>query len=142
MTNTNRLRDFIRELVLDYGNENRDGISLPWEKLEEDDQTKLVALYIESNDRNGATELFFTNEAELQDVCVSAFLQLLKSDTKDTREDLIETLKKNVLSKENTIQRLQELINTECDNIYVNRMEEHGLTRRMHADNGEIYWSR
>lgn len=40
------------------------------------------------------------------------------------------------------IDHIQHLLDSECDEVYSEDMEEAGLVRRTHYDNGEAYWVR
>ena len=40
------------------------------------------------------------------------------------------------------IDHIQHLLDSECDDVYAEDMEEAGLVRRTHYDNDEVYWVR
>lgn len=37
---------------------------------------------------------------------------------------------------------IQNYLDGDCDEVYAEDMEEEGLVRRTHYDNGEVYWTR
>lgn len=133
MNSYQRLVNEIDSLIRTMGEYDTDGYSLHYSDLDEDDQQKIVACFIDSDDR----DLFSIYENDKHDDIVASLLTMLKRNTLESGEDFTTCLKKNL--REYYAKRAQELINERCGEVESNQLWEHGKTRRQDRNTGESY---
>ena len=129
------LTNEIDTLILNSGTYDEDGYSLSYNHLDEDDQQKIVARFIDYDDR----DLFSIYENENQDDIVASMLSMLTKGTRDSEEDFATCLKKNLTAY--YAKRAQELIDERCAEIESNERWEHGQTKRQDRNTGEFHWA-
>jgi hypothetical protein len=114
---------------------DQNGYSLSYDRLDENEQHKIVACFIDYDDR----DLFSIYENEKFDEIASALLTMLKNGTRDSDEDFAQCLKKNLTAY--YAKRAQKLINERCVEIESNENWDHGLVKRQNRNTGEFQWS-
>lgn len=84
--------EFVRELC-----RSKQDWNLIMVDLDDEECAELTALYYETKNRDGATELLMQNKIESKCECINALIKLMKHDTKDNRENLVETIMQNAI---------------------------------------------
>jgi hypothetical protein len=128
------LTNEIDSLIRNSGTFDSDGYSLRYDDLDEDDQQKITACFIDCDDR----DLFSVYENEKYDDIVASMLSMLKKGTHDSEEDFTKCLKKNVTAYYAT--RAQNLINERCAEVESSERWTHGQTKRQDRNTGEFNW--
>jgi hypothetical protein len=116
----------IDEVIIDSGSFDSDGYSLCFDELDSNDSQKIVAAFIQYDDR----DLFSIYENEKRDEIVDSLLTMLKKDTPDADEDFIQTLKSNLVAY--YASRAQELIDERC--VEVESNESYQYRRPIHSE--------
>jgi hypothetical protein len=135
MSTYQRLTNVIDSLIRTEGTYDSDGYSLQYDNLDELDQQKIVACYIDDDDR----DLFSIYENKNCDDIVASLLTMLKNDTREANEDFTVCLKKNLTAY--YAKRAQVLIDERCVEIESSQRWEHGQTKRQDRNTGESHWT-
>ncbi len=135
MNTYQRLVNEIDSLIRTDGALKDDGYALRWVDLDETDQAKVVALFIDYDDR----DLFSIYENEKSDDIVASLLTMLKKDTLDSSEDFTSCLKKNLIDY--YAKRAQSMIDERCDEVEASKMWLHGQAKSQDRNTGEFHWS-
>lgn len=135
MNTYQRLTNEIDSLIRTEGKLGIDGYSLDWTDLDESDQNKVVALFLDYDDR----DLFSIYENEKHDDIVCSLLTMLKKDTLEASEDFTNCLKKNLCGY--YAKRAQELIEERCTEVEASQRWSHGQVKRQDRNTGEFNWS-
>jgi len=135
MNTYQRLTNEIDSLIKTEGRTGIDGYSLDWTDLDESDQNKVVALFLDYDDR----DLFSIYENEKYDDIVCSLLTMLSKDARDSDQDFAECLKKNLVRY--YAKRAQELIEERCAEVEAAEHWEHNQVKRQDRNTGEYYWS-
>jgi len=117
----NSIDGFIREFgVLDID----EGYSLSFENLDELEQGELVALYLESIDRD-VSECVWGKDFTINSEYVCALIKMLGNPSQENKESFADTIQQNCISYfENSI---QDIIDSRCDWVYRDWLENAGF---------------
>lgn len=116
MTPYNKLIHRIDDLILDKASFDSDGYSLSVHDIDEHELGNIAADFLEYDDRD-TTECFYQADKYSKDDDITcSLLSFLKSDTKETKQNFADTIRKNTIKK--YLPRMQELIDERCNDLY------------------------
>ena len=136
--NHNRnLNDYAEELVATYAKYVDDQYELSLDMLPEHEQNELVRLYIESIDREIEWACYGDDES-INSSFLCALLAMLKDDCEETRQNFVETTRKNLIVYYKD--SLTDVLDTACDTYHHAIMNEQGLYAHRDDEHGDIVW--
>lgn len=137
MSHQRNLDDYIQELVSQRGKYCSDHYELTLSMLAEEEQDKLIHLYIESIDREIEWACYGTDESINSDFLCD-MLSMLKLNTEESRQKFAETTRRNLLVYYQDT--LNQLLTTGCDIYFTNEMNEAGYRPEYDQNNGDVVW--
>jgi hypothetical protein len=135
-----KLRSFTDSLIRNTGVQTRDGVyELDVDKLDKDEQAEFAALLLDNNHFDSFD--FFQDDRPLRnDDITSSLLNLLKKDTKESREQFIEDLIDNVIYQNKAI--MQSYIDERCIEVTNEDKWDSGFCQVQNGTTGEWSWQR
>lgn len=140
INNQKQLDIYVYNLVLEKAKRTFDGLHLSVNQLTDEERHQFAQLIIECDERDTSECFYESDKTTLQDNISCAYLNLLKNDSLENRELFIDLVKQNTIKKYKS--RMQRIIDSFCDFVFIEKMYENGLTPWVNQNNGEVTWSR
>lgn len=131
------LNDYTIELVSSHAKRYSDHYELELQNLPSQSQLELARLYIESIDRE-IEYACYGEDQTLNSDFLCAMLAMLKDNTPAARAKFAQVTIRNILVSYKS--ELQELLDTACDELFSNEMNEAGYRADYDYDNGDMIW--
>lgn len=140
MSHERQLSSYAEELVAQYAKYQYESFTLNLLSLSSDDKSKLLALYIESIDREIESEAIYGDDFSIESDYNCALMAMLKNNTDESRIALSEVIKKSLLTY--YADSLQKVLDDACDAHLFNMNEDVGRFPRYDREHGDVVWSK
>lgn len=130
-----RLVNHIDSVIRNDATRTSEGYSLDFQGLPDHEQHEIVALFIDSDDR----DLFSLYENEKHDDIVATLLTMLKKGDREAAEDFSDCVRNNLVKY--YTKRAQEMIDDRLGWVEQEDQWEAGYTKRQDRNTGEYHWA-
>jgi hypothetical protein len=136
LSHSRNLYLYVEDVVSHYAKFKDECYSVAFSDLPDYAQNELASLYMEFTDRE--TDCIHGNDFSIDNDFTSALLQMLKNDSRETRELFAETTRKNILQHYQS--SLQKLLDEACEDLLHNQYNELGYFSHRCNEEGDVEW--